>query len=175
MESICIKKVDSIDVEGLQKISRQTFFETFADKNTAEDMAKFLEENYSLSKLTAELADENSFFYFALSDEEVIGFLKLNTSSAQTESLDSNALEIERIYVLKAYHGKKVGQLLYEKALETARQLNAAYVWLGVWEKNPRAISFYQKNGFTPFDKHIFRLGDDEQTDILMKLPLQNR
>ena len=75
--------------------------------------------------------------------------------------------------MLKAYHGKKVGQLLYEKAIETAKQKNADYVWLGVWEENPRAISFYKKNGFIGFDKHIFKLGDDEQTDIMMKLQLK--
>ena len=62
--------------------------------------------------------------------------------------------------------------MLYEKAIEIANQRNADYVWLGVWEENPRAISFYLKNGFVAFDKHIFKLGDDEQTDIMMKLLL---
>jgi ribosomal protein S18 acetylase RimI-like enzyme len=75
--------------------------------------------------------------------------------------------------VLQDFHGKKVGQLLYDKAIEIARQLNVDYVWLGVWEENPRAIAFYRKNGFVAFDKHIFKLGDDEQTDIMMKLNLK--
>jgi len=83
---------------------------------------------------------------------------------------DNNALEIERIYVLKEYHGKEIGQLLYNKAIEVARDKKASYLWLCVWENNERAISFYKKNGFTAFDKHIFTLGDDEQTDIMMRL-----
>ena len=100
---------------------------------------------------------------------------KINFGQSQTELQDDTALEIERIYVLKEFHGKKVGQVLYEKAIEIAKQKNAHYVWLGVWEENPRAISFYKKNGFVEFDKHIFKLGDDEQTDIMMKLKLEER
>lgn len=79
-------------------------------------------------------------------------------------------LEIERIYVLKAFHGKKVGQLLHDKAMEVSKQRSVDYVWLGVWEENPRAIRFYEKNSFVAFDKHIFKLGNEEQTDIMMKL-----
>ncbi|MCD8539595.1 MAG: GNAT family N-acetyltransferase [Leadbetterella sp.] len=76
------------------------------------------------------------------------------------------------MYVLREFHGRKVGQLLYEKAIDIAREKNMEYVWLGVWEENHRAVGFYKKNGFEMFDKHIFRLGDDEQTDIMMKLKL---
>jgi ribosomal protein S18 acetylase RimI-like enzyme len=88
---------------------------------------------------------------------------------------DDKALEIERIYVLKDFYGKKVGQLLYEKAIELAKQVKSDYVWLGVWEENQRAISFYKKNGFEEFDKHIFKLGNDEQTDIMMKLQITGK
>jgi ribosomal protein S18 acetylase RimI-like enzyme len=73
------------------------------------------------------------------------------------------------IYVKSAYHGKKIGQLLYEKALELARLQNKAYLWLGVWEENLKAIRFYEKNGFIAFDKHVFRFGGDEQIDVMMK------
>jgi ribosomal protein S18 acetylase RimI-like enzyme len=73
---------------------------------------------------------------------------------------------------LNEYHGQQVGQLLYDKAIQIAHQLQVNYVWLGVWEENHRALKFYKKNGFIEFDKHIFKLGDDEQTDIMMKLQL---
>jgi ribosomal protein S18 acetylase RimI-like enzyme len=138
-------------------------------------MEKYLEEGFSLEKLTAELKNNNSEFYFAVMDNKVIGYLKLNFGPSQTELKDDKALEIERIYVLREFHGKKVGQLLYEKAMQIARQINADYVWLGVWEENPRAINFYKKNGFVEFDKHIFKLGNDEQTDIMMKLQLKDQ
>jgi ribosomal protein S18 acetylase RimI-like enzyme len=135
-------------------------------------MTKYLAEGFSVEKLTTELNDKNSEFYFASLDNHVIGYLKINFGQTQTEIKDDKAVEIERIYVLKEYHGKNIGQLLYEKAMQIAKQISADYVWLGVWEENPRAISFYKKNGFVEFDKHIFKLGDDEQTDIMMKLKL---
>jgi ribosomal protein S18 acetylase RimI-like enzyme len=174
METIDTRRVTLNDIDQLQKIGRQTFYETFSAANTAENMNTYLAEGFSIKKLTAELSDPNAEFYFALLDNMVIGYLKLNLGQSQTELKDDQALEIERIYVLKEYHGKKVGQLLYDKAIQVARQKNAGYVWLGVWEENLRAISFYQKNGFVPFDKHIFKLGNDEQTDIMMKLLLND-
>jgi ribosomal protein S18 acetylase RimI-like enzyme len=91
---------------------------------------------------------------------------------SQTELKDNDALEIERIYVLKDFHGKKVGQLLFDKAITIAKAKHVAYVWLGVWEENKRALQFYTKNGFVEFDQHVFVLGDEAQTDIMMKLAL---
>lgn len=174
MADIYIKKVTISDIDQLQKIGRQTFYETFSDGNTEENITKYLNEGFSIAKLTTELSDNNAEFYFATLENNVIGFLKINFGQSQTELQDDKALEIERIYVLKDFHGKSVGQLLYDKATQIARHKNADYIWLGVWEENLRAINFYKKNGFVEFDKHIFKLGNDEQTDIMMKLKLDN-
>ena len=169
MENIEIRKVTLKDIGVLAQIGRQTFEETFSDTNSADNMAKYLEEGFAVAKLTEEVSNVASQFYFATLNGQVIGYLKLNTGKSQTESLDVEALEIERIYVLAAYHGQKVGQLLYNKAMQVAEERKSPFVWLGVWEKNPRAIRFYEKNGFVAFDKHVFKLGEDEQTDIMMK------
>lgn len=172
MESIEIKRVSLKDIVQLQKIGKQTFFETFSSGNTEENITKYIEEEFSIEKLTAELKNENSELYFAMCENKVIGYLKVNFGRSQTELRDDKAIEIERIYVLKEFHGKSLGQVLCEKAISIAKQKNADYVWLGVWEANPRAINFYKKNGFVEFDKHIFKLGEDEQTDIMMKLKI---
>lgn len=164
-----IRKVEPPMVKMLQQIGRQTFFQTFASANSEENMAAYLEEKFSEKQLIKELSNSKSTFYFALSGERVVGFLKVNFDDAQTELRGQPAMEIERIYVLNEFHGKGVGQALFEKALELAQQRSIEYIWLGVWEGNPRAIRFYEKNGFNIFDKHIFRLGDDQQTDLLMK------
>lgn len=173
MENIIIRPINLSDVNALQYIGRETFLETFAEINTEENMRKYLEESFSIMQLEKELSNPLSPFYFAELNNEVIGYLKLNTGEAQKENAHENALEIERIYVLRAYHGKKVGQLLYQKAIEVAQQMEVDHVWLGVWEKNFRAMSFYKKNGFVAFDEHVFVLGDDCQTDIMMKLNLK--
>lgn len=172
MEQIVLKRIDIKDVEPLQKIAKQTFSDTFSPHNTAENMEKYLNEGFTTEKLTTELQNPDSEFYFALLDNEVIGYLKINSGDAQTELQDKNSLEIERIYVSKDFHGKKVGQILYDKALEIAQNKNLQYVWLGVWEENHRAVQFYKKNGFVEFDKHIFKFGDEEQTDLMMRKEL---
>ncbi|MFM1999079.1 MAG: hypothetical protein RL204_1026 [Bacteroidota bacterium] len=173
MSNIEIKKVYLSQIAELRDISVRTFFETFSEQNSASDMQKYLDNSLSLKKLSDELEDENSEFYFAIHENEVIGYLKVNYGDAQTELKKESSLEIERIYVLKEFHGKAVGQLMYERALKIANQREVDYVWLGVWEKNPRAIAFYKKNGFVEFDKHIFRLGEDDQTDIMMRLKVR--
>jgi ribosomal protein S18 acetylase RimI-like enzyme len=142
MNNINIIKVTLADILLLRSIGRQTFVETFADNNTADDMQKYLDHSFSIDKLTDELSDPNSEFYFALLDNKVIGYLKVNYGQAQTELKDKKSIEIERIYVIKDFHGKKVGQVLYDKAVNIARHSNSEYVWLGVWEKNQRAINF---------------------------------
>lgn len=174
MKNIAIQKVTINELDHLQKIGRQTFYETFSEGNTEENMKKYLNEEFSVAKLTTAFNDMNAEFYFATIDNKVVGYLKINFGKSQTELQDAKAIEIERIYVLRELHGKNVGQLLYNKAFDVARHKNADYVWLGVWEQNPRAINFYKKNGFVEFDKHIFKLGNDEQTDIMMKLKLTN-
>jgi len=172
MNEIKIEKVAPTEVVHLQKIATETFYETFGPSNDEENMRTYLAEGFSIGRLTEELNDGNADFFFAKLNDKVIGYLKINSGASQTELQHENALEIERIYVSKEFHGKKVGQLLYNKAIEIATKRKADFVWLGVWEENQRAIRFYKKNGFVEFDKHIFKLGGDEQTDIMMKLKL---
>lgn len=173
MQTPAIKKIGLSEIEELQKIGKQTFSETFSDVNSEENMNEYLEDKFSVQKLTSELTNPNSEFYFAYTDDKILGYLKVNFAESQTELKDKNGLEIERIYVLKEFHGHKIGQILYDKAVKIARNYDLNYIWLGVWEENHRALNFYKKNGFVEFDKHIFRLGDDEQTDLLMKLTLK--
>ncbi|ANF53239.1 GNAT family acetyltransferase [Chryseobacterium glaciei] len=173
MASIIINKASLEDLETLQNLGIQTFSETFAESNSEEAMKTYLEESFNTEKIKAELNNPDSFFFIAWEEDDAVGYLKLNSGKAQTELQDETSLEIERIYVKKSYHGKKVGQLLYDQALETAQQQKKNYLWLGVWEENLRAVNFYKKNGFVEFDKHIFRLGDDEQTDLMMKKMLE--
>lgn len=169
MEQIILTKITTLDLEELQNISKKTFEETFSVFNSRENMEIYLHKSFSKEKLNHELLDENSEFYFASFNNDIIGYLKINFGFSQTELRDNKALEIERIYVLKAYQGKNIGQKLYEKAIEIAIQKNLDYIWLGVWEENEKAVAFYKKNGFIEFDKHIFYLGNDKQTDLMMR------
>lgn len=171
-EIIILKKITDQQITELKEFSERTFLETFAKDNSEEDMKRYLEINITEEKLSGEMNNPDSEFYFAMSENRIIGYLKLNFAGAQTEIRHADWVEIERIYVLREFHGKKAGQILLNKAVELARDRYADHIWLGVWEKNARAIRFYQKNGFISFDTHIFKLGDDEQTDLMMKRKL---
>ncbi|WP_238430088.1 GNAT family N-acetyltransferase [Chitinophaga agri] len=173
MEHITLSKATAADWQTIRDLARATFFETFAAGNTEADMAEYLEETFNDTKVQSELQVADSQFYIAWDDKTPVGYLKVNTGPAQTALQDADSLEIERIYVKSSHHGKKVGQVLYEKALEVARHQQKKYIWLGVWEENPRAIRFYEKNGFVAFDKHIFKVGTDEQIDIMMRKELE--
>ncbi|MGZ3920387.1 MAG: GNAT family N-acetyltransferase [Bacteroidia bacterium] len=167
--SLKIKQVEKPDVKKLQDICLRTFSETYEHLNTPENFKKYVETNFNKARLSKELSDNNSFTYFLFLDNAIIGYLKLNIAGSQTEQVEGNSLEIERIYVLKDHHGKKLGKYLITFSLEKAASLKKEFVWLGVWEKNEKAISFYEKNGFKKFDKHTFILGNDAQTDYLYK------
>jgi ribosomal protein S18 acetylase RimI-like enzyme len=173
MNTIEIRKAYLSDLEIIQKIASQTFTETFAAVNTPENISNYLEESFNTTQLTKEINDSESSFYLASIGHSTIGYLKINFGTAQTEMLDTGAMEIQRIYVLQEFHGKKVGQKFIDLVLKTAKINPVTFIWLGVWEENHRAIGFYSKNGFLVFDKHVFTLGDDLQTDLLMKLEIK--
>lgn len=165
-------KLNSGDVKELEQISRQTYIDAFSWGNSPENMRAYLESSLSEKKLLEELKESNSEFYFAEINQKVIGYLKINFGDAQTEFHD-HALELERIYVIKEFQGKNNGQKLLDKVLGIAKKNQLDYLWLGVWEKNEKAIRFYERNGFSVTGSHPFRMGDKIQTDLIMKLPLK--
>lgn len=166
-----IRPTKITELEKLHTISVQTFKETFEAKNTEDDMAIYLKHNLSKKKLNAEFSDRNTSFYFAYCDEVLVGYLKLNFKDAQKKVvLKGKAYEIERIYILKAHQGRGFGTQLFNEALGIGRGKGYKLMWLGVWELNHKALKFYKKKGLKAFDSHIFQLGNDSQTDILMQL-----
>lgn len=174
MDHLQIKRVAHNEVKQLQAIGLETFTTAFSSYNTAEDMKAYLSKAFSTEQLTSELSNRQSEFYFALLDNEVIGYLKINFGQTKSKLSKENTMEIERVYVLAECQGKKVGQRLLNKALEIAKQKNMDGIWLGVWEENPNAVRFYRNNGYKKSGKHAFYLGSEKQIDIIMKLQLDN-
>jgi ribosomal protein S18 acetylase RimI-like enzyme len=172
MNTIEIRKATVSDLDSIQKISIQTFTETFAAVNTPENIANYIKNSLNTEQLTAELNNLSSQFYIAYSNDEVVGYLKINFGDAQTESINKNTLEVQRIYVLQNFHGKNIGQPLLNEVKKIAKSTGVDSIWLGVWEENHRALRFYTKNGFVVFDKHVFMMGNDEQTDLLMRFQI---
>ncbi|SEI01387.1 Ribosomal protein S18 acetylase RimI [Halobacillus karajensis] len=161
------------DVHTLQEISYETFKETFEDQNSPENMRAYLDKAFSLKQVEKELLNPSSHFFFVYVNHEIAGYLKVNTGEAQSEEMGKDFIEIERIYIIRNYQKQGLGKYLLNKGEEIALEHNKRKIWLGVWEKNEQAISFYKKMGFVQSGAHSFFMGDEEQTDIIMTKRLQ--
>ncbi|GIN23320.1 GNAT family N-acetyltransferase [Siminovitchia fordii] len=166
--TINIKKCTIEDLRKLQEISYETFNETFKHQNSPENMNAYLEKAFNLNQLKNELSNVCSQFFFVYFHNEVAGYLKVNTNDAQSEKMGDESLEIERIYIKKKFQKHGLGKYLLNKAMEIAMERNKKKIWLGVWEKNENAISFYKKMGFDQNGLHSFYMGDEEQIDFIM-------
>jgi ribosomal protein S18 acetylase RimI-like enzyme len=171
--NISIRKLTPEDVDQLREISINTFYKAFAPANTQDNIQAYMQKAFTSESLLEELNNPSSLFYFALSGDEAIGYLKLNSGAAQTDLRNETGLEIERIYVEEQYQGHNIGKKLLDLAIDIAKQKKSGFIWLGVWEKNTGAIRFYERNGFIKFSSHAFMLGTDRQTDIIMKLLIE--
>ncbi len=169
---IVLRKLTIDDLHELRALGRRTYYEAFAKDNSAEDMRLYLDEAFSETRLSREISDPNTHFYFAELAEATAGYCKINFGPAQTESI-ADAVELERIYVDADFQGQGVGAAMMEQAIALARAEKARYLWLGVWEKNPLAIAFYRQFGFERFGQHIYQLGTDPQLGFLFRLNLK--
>jgi ribosomal protein S18 acetylase RimI-like enzyme len=160
------------DAEMLSELGARTFFDTFAKDNTPENTAAHLKASFSTEIQVKELSAPENIFLIAETDGNPIGFAQLILASRDEALKGSHPLEIRRIYASQDQIGKGVGKALMQAAINEAKQRGCDSIWLGVWEKNPRAIEFYKKWGFKEVGSHIFKVGDDPQRDFIMELML---
>ncbi|MGM0837996.1 MAG: GNAT family N-acetyltransferase [Bacillota bacterium] len=166
--TVKIEKCNREDLQILQEISIETFNDTFKGQNSPENMKNYLESAFNSKQLKNELDNSFSEFFFVYYNNEVAGYLKVNTNDAQSEEMGDESLEIERIYIKNQFQKHGLGKYLLNQAMDMAREQNKKEMWLGVWEKNETAIAFYKKMGFVQTGAHSFYMGDEEQTDFIM-------
>jgi diamine N-acetyltransferase len=159
------------DAEPLTHLSYKTFWDAFADhpKNAPDDLAQYMNEAFSVEQITRELEDPDAIFLLAEIAGEMGGYAKLIVNSIEPGITAERPIELSRLYAAHEHIGKGVGQALMDECLRLAREHDRDVMWLGVWEYNPRAQRFYEKNGFTYVGQHTFQLGSDPQTDLLMQ------
>ena len=175
--TIHVRRAVDADAAALSQLAADTFRETFEAENTPDDMARYLADAFSPAQQGAEIADPESTVLVAEhrgdpGDAELIGYAHLVSGSPPDAIHGAEPLELKRLYVARAWHGRGVAQALMDAAIESARARGAQTLWLGVWERNPRAVSFYAKYGFARVGEHTFKLGADLQTDWLLSRPL---
>ncbi|HQZ83376.1 MAG TPA: GNAT family N-acetyltransferase [Pyrinomonadaceae bacterium] len=175
MSEIVIRTAGAEDAKLLTNLSYTTFWDAFArhPKNAPDDLAHYMRQAFNEEQIALELADENTIFLIAEVEAKAAGYAKLIRHAIEEGISAERPIELSRLYSHQEYLGKGVGQDLMNACLELARENGHDVMWLGVWEFNPRAIAFYEKNDFRPVGKHTFQLGSDPQTDLLMQRALR--
>jgi ribosomal protein S18 acetylase RimI-like enzyme len=169
MNTVSIRAATANDAELIADLSRETFYNAFRIHNTEEDMDKFMTETFTRKKLMDELTLPNNIFLLAYNDDEVAGYVRLRDKNLPEVQLNTdNVIEVARIYTVSSQIGKGIGSELMTACLNIAKERQRKFIWLGVWEKNDKAIRFYERFGFKKFGAHEFILGNDVQTDWLM-------
>jgi diamine N-acetyltransferase len=170
--SVTLRTPGPGDAAALAQLKVDTFLETYAANNHPGELAAHTARAFDPAAIAEQIADTRCITLWLLDEGRPVGYLKLNTGDAQTVEGLSDGLEVEQLYVRASHLGQGLGAVLLSRATEAARELGLSYVWLGVWEKNHKAIAFYEHTGFEPFDEHVFLFGDEEQRDLLMRLAL---
>ena len=171
MTEILIRQATHDDAKLLTDLSYTTFWDAFAHhpKNAPDDLAHYMRQAFNAEQITAELADPMSIFLIAELDGKPAGYAKLIFGSIEPGITAERPVELSRLYSHQEYLGKGVGQNLMDACFDRACEDGRDVMWLGVWEYNPRAQRFYEKNGFRVVGRHTFQLGSDPQTDLLMQ------
>lgn len=169
-----VRHVTMPDLPALVLLARQTFEDSFAADNTPENMAWYLEQAFTIDKITAEIDEPGSQYFVAEKDRRLVGYARVRESDEVKNVLTESSLELQRIYVDKNSQGLRVGVSLLQACIDYARTNRCSWLWLGVWERNFKAQEFYKKWGFEKFGEHVFQMGDDPQTDWLMKKRIES-
>jgi len=167
-----IRRAGIADAALLAELGARTFVETFAADNRPEDMAAYLATAFGPEQQVAELTDSHSTFLIAEVDGVAAGYAKIHPGRTPERVTGERPIELVRLYVSQVWLGRGVGAALMRDCLDEARRAGYQMLWLGVWERNNRALAFYRKWDFREVGKHIFQLGDDPQIDILMERPV---
>ncbi|MDF9798055.1 ribosomal protein S18 acetylase RimI-like enzyme [Catalinimonas alkaloidigena] len=165
-------KVERHHLDELRQLSLTTFLDAFADANSEEDMRIYLNHAFSKTQLSEELQDTNTHFYFLSFEGELVGYFKIKFGLPKVLPEVGTALEICRLYIHQDYQGQQLGQWMLDNIIQIARDHRLDFVWLGVWSQNPGAIRLYERKGFNKVGAYTFMLGNDAQTDFIMKKEL---
>ena len=172
ISGLTIRRGTATDAGLLSDLGARTFSETFAADNTPEDLTAYIATSFTVTQLTSELEDPASTFLIAEVDGRAAGYAKLHDGEPEKGVEGVNPVELVRLYVSREWLGRRVGEQLMRTCVDEARQAGHDSIWLGVWERNPRAQAFYRKWNFRDVGEHVFQLGADQQRDIVMERTL---
>ncbi len=171
MTLINIRQAAPDDAKLLTDLAYTTFWDAFAHhpKNAPDDLNHYMRQAFNIEQIASELEDQQNIFLIAEIGDEAAGYAKIIIDNTEAGITSERPIELSRLYSHQKHLGQGVGQSLMDACLDRARAEGRDVMWLGVWEYNPRAQRFYEKNGFSVVGRHVFQLGEDPQTDLLMQ------
>ena len=172
MDPLTIRFAAIDDAAPLAVLARVTFDEAFGHLCDPHDMRLYMDEAFAPAQLAREIADPQCSFLLAFCNRDMVGYLKLRTGYLPPCVTGPDPIELCRLYVPRALHGRGVAARLMDDSLQLARDKGHRTMWLGVWDRNHRAQAFYRKYGFAQVGEHPFQLGNDAQTDMVWARPL---
>ena len=170
--AIALRLGEARDAAALAELGARTFSDTFLADNDPDDITAFLADTFSPEKQASELADPATSYVVAELDGALVGYAMLHRGPAPECVAARSPIEIARLYVARAQLGRGAGEALMARCVEDARNAGHDMIWLGVWERNARAIRFYERWGFRHVGQHVFVVGKDPQNDLLYARPL---
>ena len=170
---VAVRTATVSDAPLITELATRTFRETFGPDNTADDMTAYLARSFGLNKQRRELADPSVLYLLAMVGGDVAGYAMLQDGRDAVPACVANEdagapVELVRFYVTSQWHGRGVAHSFMKTCIEHARSRGGRRLWLGVWERNVRAIKFYEKASFRDVGSQVFMLGDDRQIDRIM-------
>lgn len=167
-----ISRVQSSDLEILRSFAEHTFRAAFQASNDPVRFEAYCAQAFSTERFKQELEHPHAQFWFYHEGDTLAAYLKLNYDRHAPELGSTQTVQVERLYVEPAFQGRRIGEKLLDFAKIQAKNVGAAWLWLSVWQENPPALRFYERCGFEIFGTQTFWLGDEAQTDWLVKLKL---
>jgi len=168
-DSVIIRRAIPADAEALAVFGERTFREAFGPDNRPEDVDAYVRATYSAERQGAEITDPDRTVFVGEIGGSLAAFAQLRVNGSVPVCVTGPApIELLRFYVDRSWQGRGVAHTLMNDVVAAARARGAQTLWLGVWERNSRAIAFYGKHGFHDVGCVPFRLGGDDQTDRVM-------
>jgi len=172
--TIRIRRAEEADALALSMLAEKTFRDAFAQSNTPDNMELHCAASYSQALQLAEIRDSRCETWVADTGQELIAYVQLRLDAKLPAISGERPIEIQRFYVDASHHGSGLAHQLMAHIVARAQTAGTAVLWLGVWERNLRAVAFYRKCRFSVAGDHIFKVGNDPQRDLLMCRSVQS-
>lgn len=168
-----IRRATLDDAEPLARLAESTFRDAFAAGNRPADVDLHCARSFSATIQSREIHDPNTVTIVAELDGELIAFAQVLLQSPKPCVDAKRPSELRRFYVSEEWHGRGIAQEVLSEVLTRTARGGSDALWLGVWERNSKAMAFYRKCGFTVVGEHVFHLGEDPQRDLVMAIEME--